>query len=67
MIKRKLKAQMKEEQKIIQYINDRLVIMQVESQSQPSSRIQNAISREMIEVSSPRKRKKKLKVTKHIL
>lgn len=67
MIKRKLKAQMKEEQKIIQYINDRLVIMQVESQSQPSNRIQNAISGEMIEVSSPQKRKKKLKVTKHIL
>ena len=44
MIKRKLKAQMKEEQKMIQYINDRLVIMQIESQSQPSNRVQNAIS-----------------------
>jgi hypothetical protein len=67
MIKRKLKAQMKEEQKMIQYINDRLVIMQIESQSQPSNRIQNAISGEMIEISTPCKRKKKVKVTKHIL
>ena len=67
LIKRKLKAQMKEEQKMIQYINDRLVIMQIESQSQPSSRIQNAISWEMIEISTPQKWKKKVKVTKHIL
>lgn len=43
-IKRRLKAQIKEEQKMIQYIHDRLVIMQIETQSQPSKNLQNQIS-----------------------
>ena len=41
MIKRKIKEQEKEDQRMIQYIHDRLVVMQIETQSQPFNRLQN--------------------------
>lgn len=44
MIKRKIKEQAKEDQKMIQYIHDRLVVMQIETQSQPFNRLQNQSS-----------------------
>ena len=41
LIKRKLKEQTKEDQRMIQYIHDRLVVMQIETQSQPFNRNNN--------------------------
>lgn len=44
LIKRKLKEQTKEDQRMIQYIHDRLVVMQIETQSQPFNRFNNPTS-----------------------
>lgn len=41
MLRRKLKEQTKEEQQMIQYIHDRLVVMQIETQSQPFHKLVN--------------------------
>jgi hypothetical protein len=44
MIKRKIKEQAKEEMRMIHYIHDRLVVMQIETQSQPFNRQMNQSS-----------------------